>query len=157
MWPLFRKPPDRPLNETLFTVLDTELTGLNPKTDELLSIGALKMQGTRILLSEIFYREVYTTRNFDHTVPIHQILPSDIQESPEIQRILPEFRDFIQNTVLVGYNLQLDLSFIKKYFKKWRLELPSLPKVDIYRVYQWHKKKVWARTPFSSLRKNMSH
>jgi len=51
---LFDKPP---LDEVI--VYDTETTGLNPKKDEILSIGAVKIRGNKILTSEKF--ELFVT------------------------------------------------------------------------------------------------
>ena len=130
------------INDCTFVVLDTELTGLNIKKDELLSIGAIKMKGSQILLGEIFYREVYTPHFSTETVTIHKILPSEIQNFPEVAKIFPEFLDFIKDTVLVGYHIKIDLTFIEKYSKQLNLKFPKLMKVDVYRVYQWLKKKV---------------
>ncbi len=136
-----------PLRETIFTVLDTELTGTDPRHDELLSVGAIRMRGFQIVLGEIFYREVFTPRVCRDTVAIHQILPSEVQRCPEIGQILPELADFIQNTVLVGFYPHLDLTFIRKYFKRFNLNFPEVPVVDVYRVHQWLKKKVYRPTP----------
>ena len=132
----------RSINECTFVVLDTELTGLNIKKDELLSIGAIKMKGSQILLGEIFYREVYTPHFSTETVTIHKILPSEIQNFPEVAKIFPEFLDFIKDTVLVGYHIKIDLTFIEKYSKQLNLKFPKLMRVDVYRIYQWLKKKV---------------
>ena len=43
---------EAPLDEVI--VFDTETTGLNPKKDEILSIGAVKIKGNKILTSEKF-------------------------------------------------------------------------------------------------------
>ena len=43
---------EAPLDEVV--VFDTETTGLNPKKDEILSIGAVKLKGNKILMSETF-------------------------------------------------------------------------------------------------------
>lgn len=138
----FRDPAkSKAIKDCFFVVLDTELTGLDVKRDEILSLGAIKMRGSQILLGEIFYREVYVSRFSKETVAIHKILPSEIEDSPEISKILPEFLEFIKDSVLVGYHTKIDLTFIKKYFRKFNLMFPRITSVDVYRVYQWLKKK----------------
>ena len=44
-----------------YIVFDTETTGLNPKKDEILSIGAVKIRDNKILTSQTFeiFRRIY--------------------------------------------------------------------------------------------------
>ena len=46
--------PGLPLAQVPFVVLDTELTGLDAKRDSVVSVGAVKMAGTRIELGRSF-------------------------------------------------------------------------------------------------------
>ena len=46
---------NRPLEEYEFVVLDTELTGLNPRRDEIVSIGAVRIRKLAIEPEEQFY------------------------------------------------------------------------------------------------------
>ena len=150
-WQKWKNPlKTQKIKEASFVVLDTELTGLDPRKDALLSIGAIKMHGGRILLGEIFYREVYSPVISQKTVPIHQILPSDLKMCPEISKILPEFLNFIKNCVLVGFHLRIDLTFLKKYLKKSGLSFPDLATIEVYGLYRWLKKKVCRRMLFIS-------
>ncbi len=76
--PLF--PQDAPLHSLRYAVLDTELTSLDSRSNRLLSIGAITMEGTKIRLGEQFYRVV----NPGVTVPaqgvlIHKLRPNDVE------------------------------------------------------------------------------
>ena len=44
----------RPVEDVRFTVLDTELTGLDERRDDIVSIGALRMQGGLIHVGQSF-------------------------------------------------------------------------------------------------------
>ncbi len=46
---------DTPLGEVRYAVVDTELTSLNTKSNRLLSIGAIAMDGAKIRMAEQFY------------------------------------------------------------------------------------------------------
>lgn len=64
---LFDDPP-----EDEYVVFDTETTGLNPKTDDILSIGAVKIKQNRILLNDRFYTVVKPEREInEETIKIH--------------------------------------------------------------------------------------
>ncbi len=134
--------------EAPFVVLDTELTGLDPSKDTILSIGALHMKGASILLGELYYREIYAQKVSQETVPVHQIRPEDLKTCPEARYIIPEFADFIAEHILVGFHLKIDLTFLKKAFKQHGLNFPKLPALDAFFLYRGLKKKVLKRTPF---------
>jgi len=46
--------PNRSIKETDFVAFDTELTGLDFKQDSIISIGAVKLQGVKILAGQTF-------------------------------------------------------------------------------------------------------
>lgn len=53
-----RFPNDAPLRDVHYAVVDTELTSLDTRSNRLLSIGAITMDGTKIRFGEQFYRVV---------------------------------------------------------------------------------------------------
>ena len=75
-----------------FTVLDTELTGLDERRDDIVSIGALHMQGARIELGNAFQELVNPKAVLDgRTVVIHGITPSQLEAMPSIEGVLAGF------------------------------------------------------------------
>ncbi|MDP3291627.1 MAG: exonuclease domain-containing protein, partial [Sulfuricurvum sp.] len=65
-------------------VFDTETTGLNTKKDAVLSIGAVKVKGDRILTSESF--EVFLKPSNEisvESIKIHHIRPCDLENGLE--------------------------------------------------------------------------
>lgn len=99
-------------------VFDTETTGLDPKKDEILSIGAVKIKNNKILTSQIF--EVYL-KNFgdidSKSITIHGIRPCDLENAREPSEGIKEFLEFIRGATLVGYYLEFDVAMIDKYIK----------------------------------------
>jgi DNA polymerase III alpha subunit (gram-positive type) len=68
------------LDSLRYVVLDTELTSLDSRSNRLLSIGAIAMDGPKIRLKEQFYRIV------DPRVPIPPEASSFINSDPRIQK-----------------------------------------------------------------------
>ncbi len=61
--------------------VDCETTSLNIAEAEILSIGAVKVRGNRILSSESFYRVVKPSINSDAViVSIHGLRPFDVSQ-----------------------------------------------------------------------------
>ncbi|MDQ7787741.1 MAG: 3'-5' exonuclease [Thermodesulfovibrionales bacterium] len=140
-----------PFTDIQYTVLDTELTGLNEKKDSILSIGAVRMAGTRIELGNSFHQLVKPDTQFKpDSVVVHEITPSDVLKKPTIDVILSEFLQFCGSDILVGHCLSIDMSFINREMKRIYRNTIQNPLIDTYKVYEWLRKKVPTKTCFSS-------
>ena len=117
-------------------VYDTETTGLNPKKDEILSIGAVKVKGNRILTSQTF--EVFLKPSqaiSKESITVHHIRPCDLDDALIPQKGISAFLHFIGSRPLVGYYLEFDVAMIEKYVKPWLgIGLPNR-KIDVSALY----------------------
>ena len=105
----------RPLSEYDIVVLDTELTGLKRKKDEIVAIGAVKIKNLRILCGETFYALVQPKRRFQtQSTLIHRITPDELARADTLPDILPRFVEFCGDSILVGHYVGLDIGFINK-------------------------------------------
>lgn len=126
------------LTETIFTIIDTELTGLDARRDEVLSIGAVRMRGASILVGQSFYRTVRPRVGAWHgTVAIHGIRPVDVHGAPHLVEVMRELEEFCADTVMVGHRVELDRRFLER--AREMTGSPPLPKlwIDTARVAQW--------------------
>jgi len=117
-------------------VFDTETTGLNPKKDEILSIGAVKIKANKILTSKLF--EVYLQPSgliSKKSIEIHGIRPCDLDHALTPEEGIKKFIDFTGNRPLVGYYLEFDVAMINRYLKQWLgIKLPN-HKTEISGLY----------------------
>jgi DNA polymerase-3 subunit epsilon len=131
---------DIAINEACYAVIDTELTGLDPKRDSIVSIGAIKMSGMRIKLGEAFYRLVKPqTALTSDSVVVHGITPSEVEEKPYIGGVIPELMNFCKGCVIVGHFIHLDLMFLNREIKRFSGQSLDNPAVDTYRIHDWVK------------------
>ena len=132
-WRRFYLDPDtdKPIEETTFTVLDTETTGLNPRKEHLISIGSLKIKrGLQLDLSTTFHRLIRVEEVKRESVEIHGITPGDLErlgDPPD--RVIEDFLDYAKGSVVVGFNVEFDRRFIERY----TLEIFGIP-FPFYRV-----------------------
>jgi DNA polymerase III subunit epsilon len=112
---LTRTLDDRRLNELAYTVFDTETTGLNPSQgDEIIQIGAARIVNNKLLRQESFEQLVDPRRAIPAiTIPIHGIQPEMVVGQPTIDKVLPAFHAFAQDTVLVAHNAAFDMRFLQ--------------------------------------------
>jgi len=103
------------LTELSYTVFDMETTGLNPSEgDEILSIGAIRIVNCRLLREERFEQLVDPLRPIPwESVQIHGIHPEMLIGQPTIDKVLPGFQQFVENTILVAHNAAFDMRFLQ--------------------------------------------
>ncbi|MBQ9927382.1 MAG: 3'-5' exonuclease [Lachnospiraceae bacterium] len=96
-----------------FTALDVESTGLNPKTDKLIEIGAVKVRNGKI--TDRFHTLVYPGRKLEERITqLTGITDEMLKDAPVIEEVIPLLLDFIGEDVLLGHRILFDFSFIKK-------------------------------------------
>ncbi len=105
----------RPLEEYDLVVVDTELTGMNPTRDEIVSIGAVRIKNMCIDLTDYFYSLIRP----DIPLPklstlIHRITPHEVEKAPTLDKVLPRFLDFAGNSLLVGHHMGMDMTFLSR-------------------------------------------
>src|SRR4030042_695618 len=126
------------INDAGYIVLDTELTGLNKKKDSIVSIGAVKMNGGVIDLSETFYRLVKPeTRLTAESVIIHEITPDEVVEKPDISNVLSEFLCYCDGDIIIGFCVNIDMEFLNREAKRVLGHTIPNPVLDIYLIFEW--------------------
>ncbi|MFH1871178.1 MAG: exonuclease domain-containing protein [Pseudomonadota bacterium] len=106
---------DRLLAQLAYTVFDTETTGLEPSAgDEIIQIGAVRIVNRRLLRHEAFDQLIDPQRSLPaQSVKIHGITAAMLADQPPIARVLPIFRAFVADTVLVAHNAAFDMRFLE--------------------------------------------
>ncbi len=123
-----RIPKERPISELVFTVLDTETTGLNRKHDELVSYGSLQIKNGHILIKTVKEYYLKSTRPNREAVKIHGIVKKDGFMLPGdfVQEVLAE----ISNTVIVAHHAGFDKAMLEKAGRPFGLEKILNPIID---------------------------
>ncbi len=99
-------------------VFDCETTGLDPKKDEIISIGAVKIKENRILTDEAMHLFVRQEKQICHeSITIHQIRHCDLEDAIPVEEAIEKFLYFIGGRTLAGYYLEFDVAMINKYTK----------------------------------------
>lgn len=107
-----------------FTVIDIETTGLDPRYDEIIEIGAIKIENGKIIDTfeslikpngSYYYddedNEIFEYVN-DFITNLTGITNEMLETAPEIVDVLPKFIDFIKDDILIGHNVNFDINFL---------------------------------------------
>ena len=93
--------------------LDIETTGLDPQTDSIIEIGAIRFNSRRV------EGEWSSLINPGRRIPpfitqLTGITDQMVSESPPIRAVLADLTDFAGDAVVLGHNIGFDLSFLRK-------------------------------------------
>jgi DNA polymerase-3 subunit epsilon len=122
--------------------LDCETTGLNTRTDEIISIGAVRIVGNRIMTSERLELLVRPERGVSaESVRIHRLRERDVAQGLPIDEAIKQLLRFIGSRPLVGYFLEFDVAMLNRAM--WPLLGQGLPqpKIEVSRLYYDYKFK----------------
>lgn len=132
---------DEPREDEI-VVFDCETTGLDPKTDEIISIGAVKIKENRILTDEAIHLYIKQTRDISaKSITVHKIRNCDLEGAVTLEEAIERFLYYIGNRKLAGYYLEFDVAMINKYTKKMLgIALPN-PQEEVSALYYDKKLK----------------
>lgn len=104
-----------------YVVFDIETTGFSSASDRIIEIGAVKVQGGKIVDRYSTFVNPEVPIPFEIT-KLTSISDDMVVESPTIDVILPEFLEFVGDAVLVAHNAGFDVGFIKENAKRLGLK-----------------------------------
>lgn len=124
--------------------IDCETTGLDPRTAQILSIGAIKIRGDTILTSESIDMLVRPHKPVPlDTVLIHHIRPTDLENAMPVDQAIEHVLRFIGTRPLVGYYLQFDWAMLDKYVRPLLGTSLANRRIEVSRLfYDWRARQL---------------
>ena len=120
---------------TALIVLDTETTGLDHKSEKLIEVAAVKLEGDTVV--DTFTSMVRPNVPIRHSsFQIHGITDEMVADAPEIEEVLPKLLEFMGDLPFAAHNAVFDYSFINEahkviYSKRWKVR-----KIDTLEMYR---------------------
>jgi DNA polymerase III subunit epsilon len=124
---------DAPVERVRFVALDSETTGLNPRTDRLITIGAVAVLDGEIVLDDSFGALLRIARNTS-AVTVHGVTRDESRSGMDEPEALERFLDYLRDGVIVGHHIGHDIATLNAaYERHWGLELMnrSLDTMDL--------------------------
>ncbi|MDA9557640.1 3'-5' exonuclease [Vibrio sp.] len=141
--------PNTPISEVKFVAVDFETTGLDPETNDIISIGLVPFTLNRIYLKQAKQWMVQPQGKLtEESVIIHGITHSELEGAPDLDHILEELLP-----ALTGYIPVVHYRTIERYFLDNALrsrigegiEFPVLDTLNIELNIQRNKIGFWQR------------
>lgn len=120
-----------------FVAIDVETTGLNPESDEIIEIGAVKFrQGKKI-------DEFQSLINIGKKLPefikgLTHISDDEIRKAPRAKTIYQGLLHFVGSDILCFHNSEFDLNFLEQSFLRHKMLFslnPILDTLEISRIF----------------------
>ncbi|QKF82471.1 3'-5' exonuclease [Halarcobacter ebronensis] len=123
------------IDEQTFCIVDIETNGSNVnKGHQIIEIGAVKYKNGKIIDS--FESLVYAKNIPENIQEITNITPKMLENAPVIEKVLKEFKLFLEDDVFVAHDIKFDYNFISSSFNKYdlgKLENRKLCTIDLAR------------------------
>ncbi len=116
--------------------IDLETTGLNPKLDKIIEIGAVKVIEGEVV--DTFSTFINPGRKLEERIiQLTGITQKQVDSAPGIEQVLPELIDFLGDLPLLGHRILFDYSFLKKASvnQKYSFEKKGIDTLRIARVF----------------------
>ncbi|MEJ1156815.1 3'-5' exonuclease [Prosthecomicrobium sp. N25] len=125
--------------------VDCETTGFDTRKDDVVSIAAIPIRGSRILTSEAFRAVIRPEAAMRaEAMKVHRLRGSDVADARVIREVLPDFLKFVGTRPLVGYWIDYDATMLNRYtIEYYGLRLPNR-RIEVSRLYYDRK---YAKAP----------
>ena len=122
--------------EQRFVVFDCETTGLDYKTDRILSIGAVAIQNNQIIVGD--FMEVFLQQDIfnPETVTLNGILKEGKEEKVVEAEAVIRFLEFIKDATLVGHHVDFDIEMINQALDRLNVGTLKNQAMDTDIMYQ---------------------
>jgi DNA polymerase-3 subunit epsilon len=116
---------DSPSDRVRFVVLDSETTGLDPRKDRLITIGAVGVVGGEILLDDVFDALLEVQYN-SAAVTVHGVTREESLQGITEPEALERFLAYLQDGVIVGHHIGHDVATLNAgYERHWGFSLQN--------------------------------
>lgn len=119
-----------PWRDAELAVVDLELTGLDPRRDEIVSYGGVVVRGGRVVASSVLYGLVRPQRPVSaESIAVHALRPQDLQDAPGLGPCVDALAEFLTGRVLVAHAAWVERAFLGRAFAGFGITLDG-PVID---------------------------
>jgi DNA polymerase III subunit epsilon len=121
------RPPDSaPWREARWCAVDLEMTGLDPRTDQIVAIGAVPIDDGRIQLGAGMYTLVRASKRSQvGAVLVHKLRLADVVDAPSPDHAIDLLLTALAGRVPVFHTAAIESAFLERQFARRRVRLPT--------------------------------
>jgi DNA polymerase III subunit epsilon len=112
--------------EAGWCAVDLEMTGLNPRTDQIIAIGAVPIDGGRIRLGGGVYTLVRASKRSQvGAVLVHKLRLADVADAPSLDEGIDLLLEALAGRVPVFHTASIETAFLEREFARRHVRLPA--------------------------------
>lgn len=117
------------LNKATFVIFDIETTGFCINFNEIIEIGAVKVKNG-LIIDEFSHFIHPKKRITEYITNLTDISNDMVYDALAIDQVLPEFKKFIEGSILVAHNAKFDTDFIYENMRRLGIYEHNYPCID---------------------------
>jgi len=119
-WRALPDPADASAAEARWVVIDVESSGLDPRRDALIAVGAVAVVARRIAPSQSYYRVLrQEAPSGTDNILVHRIGAAEQLEGVDPREALIGLLEFTGKAPCVGYNAPFDAALLERAARTW--------------------------------------
>lgn len=114
-----------------FVVIDIETTGLHSGKDEIIEIGAIKVENINSMEHKTFQSFIKPKKDIPYNITeLTGITNSMVANADNVDDVLKAFNEFIEDYPLIGHNIDFDIKFLNNKMKKANIKFENKKLID---------------------------
>ncbi|WP_438865110.1 3'-5' exonuclease [Neptunicella sp.] len=131
----------KPWYELPLLSVDCELTGLDYKQADILSIGWVQAQAYSIELNSSFYEVISTKNSLNQSPVIHGLTEKDIKQGKKLVPVLEQLLTYATSHIWVFHHAFLDMSVLQRVCKTLQIPWPTIVTLDTMQLARYEMKR----------------
>jgi len=126
-------PPETPIEQVRFVVLDSETTGLNPRKDRIVTMGAIAVLNHEILIEDSFEALLKVEYN-SSAVTVHGVTRDESLAGLDEPEALNQFLRYLGDGIIVGHHIGHDVDTFNAGYERhfgFQMENASLDTMEL--------------------------
>lgn len=126
-----------------YIVLDIETTGFSPEVNEIIEIGAIKVRNFEVC--DTYHALIKIENEIPETIVRLTGITNEMlnKDGIQIEDALTGFKNFIEDFILVGHNINFDINFLYDNFVRYSLGLLTNDFIDTMRLSKMLVKDIY--------------
>jgi DNA polymerase III subunit epsilon len=121
-----------PWRDARWCAVDLELTGLDPRKDDIIAIGAVPIERGRVMLGQAFYTLVRTVKRSGHgAILVHRLRVDDLADAPPLDEAIELLLGLLAGSVPVFHTAAVERTFLGRLLVRRGVRLPPAADTEI--------------------------
>ncbi len=123
-----------PLDHVRLLAIDLETTGLDPRTDHMLSVGYVAVDGLTVLLGDTGQAVIRAEVEVGQSAVVHGLTDDDLAEGEALEQVVPRVLEALRGRVLLAHFAEIEQRFLAAACKRLYGHEPMFTVVDTFEL-----------------------